>query len=282
MKKVVISGRSMPAIGIGTWHMGNSNSLRKQEIEAIRTGIENGLQLIDTAEMYGNGKSELLVGEAIKPYNRDQLYIVDKVLPSNASHARLERSLDSSLKKVGVDYFDLYLYHWRGGVTLEETIFELNRMVLKGKIKAWGVSNFDVDDMEELLTVPHGKDCADNEDLYNIGNRGIDFDLIEWQRQHNIPLIAYSPVSQGDSLGKNLTTNEVIMEIAQNHGITPYQVLLAWAIRNPQTIAIPQTSNPKHMLDNVKAASLELTSEDLTLIDKEFPKPKKKKYLEML
>lgn len=282
MKTVTIAGRKLPAIGIGTWHMGDRNRLREQEIAAIRAGVEAGARLIDTAEMYGNGRSEQLVGEAIKPYSREDLFIVDKVLPTNASRQRMERSLDRSLKNVGTDYFDLYLYHWRGMIPLSETVAELERLKQTGKIKAWGVSNFDVADLEELFNVVGGKNCQANEDLYNLGNRGIDYDLISYQVQHNLPLIAYSPVAQGDSLGTNLTSNQVIKEIATNHGVSPYQVLLAWTIRHPQVLAIPQTSNPKHAKENILAGEIKLTSDELAAIDTVFPAPKKKVGLEML
>lgn len=194
MKKVTLAGVEVPAIGIGTWHMGEDPSQEQREINAIRSGLDAGARLIDTAEMYGSGKSETLVGKALAPYQRDEIYLVSKVLPNNASQAKLARHLDETLHRLKTDYLDLYLYHWRGSAPLAETIAELDRMKQIGKIKAWGVSNFDVADMEELWELPAGKYAAVNEDLYNIEERGIEYDLLPWQDEHQVPLIAYSPV----------------------------------------------------------------------------------------
>lgn len=193
MKKVTLAGVEVPAIGIGTWHMGEDPSQEQREIQAIRSGLDAGVRIVDTAEMYGSGKSETLVGKALAPYQRDDIYLISKVLPHNASKAKLEQHLDASLQRLQTDYLDLYLYHWRGGVPLAETIAELDRMKQIGKIKAWGVSNFDVTDMEELWDLPAGKNAVVNEDLYNIEERGIEYDLLPWQHEHHVPLIAYSP-----------------------------------------------------------------------------------------
>ena len=179
MKTVTINNEKLPAVGIGTWHMGDSKNTRQDEIKAIQAAINAGATAIDTAEMYGNGLSEKLVGEAIRAFKRDQLFIIDKVLPSNASHAQLEKSLDRSLQLVGTDYFDLYLLHWRSGtIPLAETVDEMERMVTKGKIKSWGVSNFDTTDMQELWQLANGSHCVANKDLYNLDERGIEFDLL--------------------------------------------------------------------------------------------------------
>ena len=274
MKKVTLAGVEVPAIGIGTWHMGEDPSQEQREIQAIRSGLDAGASVVDTAEMYGSGKSETLVGKALAPYQRDDIYLISKVLPHNASKAKLEQHLDASLQRLQTDYLDLYLYHWRGGVPLAETIAELDRMKLIGKIKAWGVSNFDVTDMEELLELPAGKNVAVNEDLYNIEERGIEYDLLPWQYEHHVPLIAYSPVGgKQNELGTSMLTNQVVKEIADQHNVTPYVLLLAWIIRNDQTIAIPQTNNPEHAAANMQAAELELTSAELARLDQEYPKP---------
>lgn len=251
MRELNIGGSTVPAIGLGTWHMGDSASTRADEIKAIQDGIAAGARVIDTAEMYGNGRSERLVGEAIKDMQRDDLFIIDKVLPSNASASRMEHSLDTSLKLVGTDYFDLYLYHWRGAVPLSETIVTLQQLQQKGKIKHWGVSNFDISDMEELMDLPNADQVAANEDLYNLGSRGIEYSLLPWMRQRHIPLIAYTPVAAGDARGR-LTNDPVVKQIADNHSATAWQIILAWAIRDGNTLAIPQSGDPKHAVDNVK------------------------------
>lgn len=277
MKKVTLAGVEVPAIGIGTWHMGEDPSQEQREINAIRSGLDAGARLIDTAEMYGSGKSETLVGKAIAPYQRDEIYLVSKVLPNNASQAKLARHLDETLHRLKTDYLDLYLYHWRGSAPLAETIAELDRMKQIGKIKAWGVSNFDVADMEELWELPAGKYAAVNEDLYNIEERGIEYDLLPWQDEHQVPLIAYSPVGgKQNELGTSMLTNQVVREIADQHDVTPYVLLLAWIIRNGQTIAIPQTNNPEHATANMQATKLELTPAELKRLDQEYPKPNHK------
>lgn len=277
MKKVTLAGVEVPAIGIGTWHMGEDPSQEQREINAIRSGLDAGARLIDTAEMYGSGKSETLVGKALAPSQRDEIYLVSKVLPNNASQAKLARHLDETLHRLKTDYLDLYLYHWRGSVPLAETIAELDRMKQIGKIKAWGVSNFDVADMEELWELPAGKYAAVNEDLYNIEERGIEYDLLPWQDEHQVPLIAYSPVGgKQNELGTSMLTNQVVREIADQHDVTPYVLLLAWIIRNGQTIAIPQTNNPEHAAANMQATKLELTPAELKRLDQEYPKPNHK------
>ncbi|EHO45193.1 aldo/keto reductase [Lentilactobacillus kisonensis] len=280
MKKLTIGGTQVPAIGLGTWHMGDNAATRSQEINAIKAGIDAGAKVIDTAEMYGNGRSEALVGEAIRDFNRDDLFIIDKVLPSNASKAKLETSLDRSLKLVGTDHFDLYLYHWRGAIPLEETISTLRAMQEKGKINHWGVSNFDLPDMQELLALSGGDQVAANEDLYNIGSRGVEYSLLPWQQERKIPFIAYTPVGAGDEQGR-LTTNKTVREIAAAHQVSPWQLILAWAIRDGNTLAIPQSGDPKHAAANVAAANITLSSAELAKIDEVFPKPTSKQPLDV-
>ncbi|WP_288639129.1 aldo/keto reductase [uncultured Lentilactobacillus sp.] len=280
MREVTIGDSNVPAIGLGTWHMGDNTATRETEIKALKDGIAAGARVIDTAEMYGNGRSERLVGEAIKGTNRDELFIIDKVLPSNASASRLEHSLDTSLKQVGTDYFDLYLYHWRGAIPLSETILTLQQMQTKGKIKRWGVSNFDISDMAELLELPNADQVAANEDLYNLGSRGIEYSLLPWMRERKIPLIAYTPVAAGDQRGR-LTADPVVKQIAANHSASAWQIILAWAIRDGNTIAIPQSNDPKHTVDNVLAANITLTANELAQLDVQFPKPSSKQPLDM-
>ncbi|WP_288529579.1 aldo/keto reductase [uncultured Secundilactobacillus sp.] len=273
MKKMIINHQSVPAIGLGTWHMGDNPQTRKNEISAIQAGLNAGARVIDTAEMYGAGRSESLVGEAIRDYSRETLFLISKVLPSNASIGRLEKSLDASLKRLQTDYLDLYLYHWRGTTPLAETVAELDRLTHTGKIRAWGVSNFDYVDMQELLQLPAGQNVAANEDLYNLGSRGTEVRLQAWQEAHQIPFIAYSPVGAGDSLGANMTASPAVQAVAERHQVSTYQVLLAWAIRNPNILAIPQTSDPSHAEANVLAGDLTLTKKDLIELDQAFPKP---------
>lgn len=283
MKTVTINQQTLPAIGIGTWHMGDSATTRQEEIKAIQAALHAGARAIDTAEMYGNGRSERLVGEAIRPFTREKLFIIDKVLPSNANHARLEKSLDRSLKLVGTDYFDLYLLHWRSGTTpLAETVAELERMVAKGKIKSWGVSNFDTADMQELWQLPQGTHCAANEDLYNLDERGIEFDLLPWQNAKQVLLIAYSPLAEADTISGTLTHNQLLKELAANHHVSIYQIMLAWTIRNGNVLTIPQTSHEKHALDNVAAGNIDFTADELAALAKSFPKPQRKQSLAII
>ncbi|WEV37039.1 aldo/keto reductase [Lactobacillus sp. ESL0677] len=274
MKQVEINKRMVPAIGIGTWHMGSDQAKEAAELAAIRAGIEAGAKLIDTAEIYGKGASETLVGKAIKPYNREELFVVSKVWPENATKQDLGKHLDASLERLQTDYLDMYLLHWRDQVPLEESIAELDRMREKGKIKSWGVSNFDVADLEEVEALPTGKYLAANEDLYNLNARGLDFDLIPWQKERNIPLLAYSPVGGlHNNLHADMLDNPVIKQIAQKHNASVYQVLLSWTIRDGITIAIPQTANAEHMKDNIAAGNLKLTADDFAAIDEQYPRP---------
>ncbi|KRN58911.1 oxidoreductase [Limosilactobacillus secaliphilus] len=283
MKTVTINQQTMPAVGIGTWHMGDSAASHKDEVAAIQAAINAGAVAIDTAEMYGNGRSERLVGEAIHPFDRQQLFLIDKVLPSNASHARLEQSLDRSLNLVGTDYFDLYLLHWRSGtIPLAETVDELERMQAKGKIKSWGVSNFDTSDLEELWQLPAGDHCAANEDLYNLDERGIEFDLIPWQAHHQLPLIAYSPLAEADTISGQLSHNKLLKELASNHHASVYQVMLAWTIRNGNVLTIPKAGQVQHALDNVKAGEITFSEDELAALTQAFPKPKRKQSLAII
>ncbi|WP_076459263.1 aldo/keto reductase [Limosilactobacillus caccae] len=282
MKKVTINNITMPAIGIGTWNMGDVAVKRSAEIKAIQDEINAGARAIDTAEMYGNGRSERLVGEAIKPFDRHDLFLIDKVLPSNAGKAKLEHSLDQSLKAVGTDYFDLYLLHWRGSIPLAETVNELERVKKAGKIKAWGVSNFDVADMEELWKLQDGTNCVANEDLYNLDRRGIEYDLLPLMKQHQLPLIAYSPLAEADTLSGTLYTNPVIKEIAANHQVGVQQIMLAWVLRIENVLAIPKSGNPEHAMANFNAGEIDLSDDEILALQKEFPTPTKKEPLAVI
>ena len=273
--------RKVPSVGQGTWHMGEDPGLRSKEIESLQAGIELGMTLIDTAEMYGEGKAELLVGEAIKPYDREKLFLVSKVYPWNAGLSGMSKALDASLKRLGTDYLDLYLYHWRGSISLQETVYCLDQMKRQGKIRDWGVSNFDLSDMEELYGLNEGPDCLVNQVLYHPGSRGIEWSLLPWMRRQNVTLMSYCPLAQAGSLRRGLFSSNAIVSIARKYGVEPSQVLLAWNIRNGCTIAIPKSGNPEHTRQNAAAANLSLTLEDLKLIDQAFHPPVKKTPLDM-
>ncbi|PMC39290.1 aldo/keto reductase [Bacillus sp. UMB0899] len=279
MNKVSIAGREVFPIGLGTWNMGDEADKFEQEAEAIRAGLDYGVQVIDTAEMYGDGKTERLVAHAIKPYNRENLFLISKVLPSNASKKQIPICLDNSLKRLNTDYLDLYLLHWKGNIPIEETIEALEKAKSHGKIKSWGVSNLDVDDIEKIIKLPNGIKCTSNQVRYNLGDRGIEFDLVPLMNKLEMPLIAYAPVARGDSLGTNLTKQKVLKKIAEKYHANIFQILLAWCIRNGQTIAIPQSSKTAHVIDNVKAARIQLAHQDLKQIDSVYPKPKIKQPL---
>lgn len=282
MKRILLNGTPHLPIGLGTWHMGDQKNKRAAEIEALQTGLAQGATIIDTAEMYGEGNSESLVGEAIQPFNRKELYLISKIYPWNASLQKLPNHLEETLQRLNTDYLDLYLLHWTGEIPLAETVAAMEQAQKAGKILRWGVSNFDVADMEELWQIPEGKNCLTNEVLYNLGSRGIEFDLSPWMREKKLPLIAYSPIAQGDSLGNDFQKNPVLLEIAQAHQCSVFQLLLAWTLRDNQTIAIPQSSNKEHVLDNLQAAELELTEAEWQKIDAAFPKPTTKQPLAVL
>ncbi|WP_125574579.1 aldo/keto reductase [Levilactobacillus huananensis] len=273
MKEVTFGGTTVPAIGIGTWHMGDQPDHRDTEIAAIQAGIQAGARVVDTAEMYGSGRSEDLVGEALMPFKRENLFLISKVLPENASHDRMQASLKASLKRLRTDYLDLYLYHWRGHVPLAETITELQRLQETGLIRRWGVSNFDSADLQELWALPEGSKVAANEDLYHLGSRGVEYAVLPWQQVHDVPFIAYSPIAQGDTHGHQLASNPVVKKIAAAHQVGIYEILLAWVISHDQVLAIPQTSSVDHMRANIASTQLTLRADELTALDHQFPKP---------
>jgi diketogulonate reductase-like aldo/keto reductase len=270
------NGEAIPVLGQGTWYLGEDRSRRSKEIKALRTGLDLGMTLIDTAEMYGDGAAEELVGEAIAG-RRDEVFLVSKVLPENATRRGTIKACEHSLRRLGTDRLDLYLLHWRGGVPLSETIGAFEALLEAGRIRRWGVSNFDVDDMEELVALPGGRTVATNQVLYNLARRGIEYDLIPWSRKRNIPLMAYSPIEQGRVLRHPAPRN-----IAQRHGATPAQVALAWVLQQADICAIPRSGNPEHTRQNHAALQLNLTADDLAELDAAFPPPTRKVPLEMI
>jgi len=279
MRTVALPGGTrVPALGQGTWRMGENKSARATEVAALRLGIELGMSLIDTAEMYGEGGAEEVVGEAIQGQHSD-IFIVTKVYPHNASRGKLPEACERSLKRLRIDAIDLYLLHWRERTPpLQETVEAFEKLRAAGKIKRWGVSNFDVDDMEELFSLKKGRDCAANQVLYNLENREIEFDLLLSNQTIKIPIMAYSPVGHSGKLLRNST----LKKIAQSHDATPAQIALAWVLRQPDVIAIPKASTDAHVRDNANSLRIKLTKEDLTELDREFPPPNSKKRLPML
>lgn len=268
-------GTTVPALGQGTWMMAEDRRVRSEEIVALRGGIDLGLTLIDTAEMYADGESERLVGEAIQG-KRDQVFLVSKAYPQNASHDRLPRACEASLARLGTDRLDLYLLHWRGNVPLGETVEAMERLVDAGKILRWGVSNLDADDMEELVA-SGGNACATDQILYNLTRRGPEHDLLPWLAEHAIPTMAYSPVEQGRLVG-----HAGLCSLADEIGATPAQLALAWLLARDNVIAIPKAGRVAHVRDNRAAADLTLNASVLDRLDKLFPRPKGRVPLEML
>ena len=275
------NGAEVPALGLGTWYLGDDAGRRASEIAALRTGIEKGMTLIDTAEMYGGGRSERLVGEAIKGTERGRLFIVSKVLPNNAGRRGIFRSCEESLQRLGTDYLDLYLLHWRGSVPLAETVECMEKLERDGMIRGWGVSNFDTDDMEELRRVKGGDGCLVNQVLYHAASRGIEYSLLPQMRERGVALMAYCPLAQGGSLRRGLFRSRALNDIAARRGATVAQILLAWAIRDGNTVAMPRSSSPEHTAENAGADTIELTAEELAAIDREFAPPRRKEPLDI-
>ena len=275
-QQVRLGGNQVGALGQGTWYIGDDRNRRAEEIAALRLGVDLGMTLIDTAEMYGDGRSESLVGEAIAGA-RDRVFLVSKVLPSNASRKAMARSCEASLKRLQTDRLDLYLLHWSSQHPLDEIVRGFEDLMQAGKIRNWGVSNLALDEMQQLLRVPGGDACASNQVLYNLTRRGIEYDLLPWCRKRNIAVMAYSPIEQG-----RLLRNRVLKRVAERHGATPVQVALAWVLRMEDVIAIPKSGRPEHVRENFGALKLKLTAEDLSELDQAFPPPTGPSSLEML
>jgi diketogulonate reductase-like aldo/keto reductase len=263
-------------LGQGTWYLGEDPRRRADEITALRLGIDLGMTLIDTAEMYGGGAAEELVGEAING-RRDEVFLVTKVLPQHASVRGTIAACEGSLDRLKTDRIDLYLLHWRGNVPLEDTLHAFAALVKAGKTRYWGVSNFDVDDMKELVSLAGGDAVATDQVLYNLTRRGIEWDLLPWCRHRGIPVMAYSPIEQG-----RLLSHPDLRRIADRHHAVPAQVALAWVLQTAGIIAIPRTGTPAHVRENRAALDIRLTDEDLTQLNRAFPPPTSKRPLEML
>lgn len=274
-------GQDVPALGLGTWRMGESAGRIVQEVAALRLAIEIGYRVVDTAEMYGAGGAEAVVGEALRGamhdgVAREEMFVVSKALPEHADTAGLVAACEASLRRLQLDHLDLYLLHWRAGVPLKDTIDGFEILQRRGLIRHWGVSNFDRDDMRDLFDAPGGTACSANQVWYSLTQRGVEFDLLPWQRVQQMPLMAYCPIDQGA-----LADHPGLRGVASRHGVTPAQVALAWLLHQPGVMAIPKAVSPLHLRHNWQAAHLNLTPNDLTELDTEFPWPARKTPLAM-
>ena len=282
-KLLLPDGSTMPRLGQGTWKLAEDDTKAEREIAGLRHGFDIGFDLIDTAEMYADGKSELLVGKALRGYNRDGQFIVSKVYPENANRKRIYSSLDRSLALLGTDYLDMYLLHWRGDADLSEVVYCMEDLKARGKIRRWGVSNFDVQDMEDLWKVPDGRNCCVNQILYNLGSRGIEYDLLGWQRKHHVPFMAYCPVGQAgalvtqDNVSKERLMHDAnVQAVAARHGCSRVQVLLAFVLRLPDFAAMPKAVGFDHIEENFAVKNIVLTEEDIEQLSASFPAPTEK------
>jgi len=270
------SGESIPSMGLGTWYMGERIGNPKTEVDALVRGLDLGAALIDTAEMYARGGAERVVGSAIKG-RRDDVFIVSKILPHNASFDGTIRACENSLQRMEIESIDLYLLHWPGNHPLEYTVSAFEQLKTDGKIRHWGVSNFDTSDMQELYGIPEGKNCQINQVLYNLSRRGIEWDLLPWCRSMGLPIMAYSPIEQG-----RLLENKKLTVLASEIGVSAAQLSIAWSIRNNDIITIPKASNLEHVSQNIDAWTIKLESAILDELDKLFEPPVKKKGLDVL
>ena len=275
------SGRFMPVLGQGTWRMGEDPSQRREEIAALRLGLDLGMDLIDTAEMYGEGGAEEVVGEAILG-RREEVFLVSKVYPHNATRRGAIEACERSLRRLKTDYIDVYLLHWRGDVPLAETLDAFHQLKEAGRIRDYGVSNFDVADMEEAMALAGGDEIATNQVLYNLMHRGIEWDLLPWSQERGIPIMAYSPVGNNRAEQKQMFGNAVVKAVAARHDVTPAQAALAWLLREPEVVSIPKALRPDHLRENRAALDIQLTDDDIQELDQAFPPPNRKVSLEML
>lgn len=281
-KQVVFAGEAiLPAIGQGTWYMGENPGHRRAEVAALRAGVDLGLTLIDTAEMYADGGAEEVVGEALNGL-RERVFLVSKVYPWNAGGQKAIAACEASLRRLKTDYLDLYLLHWSGNFSFAETVGAMETLIAQGKIRHWGVSNLDVDDMQALWQVPGGKRCATNQVLYHLASRGIEYDLLPWCQQHQLPVMAYSPLAQAGRLRSGLLNHPVVNEIAHAHSASAAQILLAWVISHQGVMAIPKAASAEHVQQNAAALNITLSAQELSALDKAYPARKGKTALDMV
>lgn len=270
------SGEQVPVLGLGTWHMGERPERRKDELDALRFAIDSGMKIIDTAEMYGDGTAEELIGVALSG-RRSDAFIVSKVLPHHATRRGTVTACENSLRRLATDYLDMYLLHWAGSVPLEETLEGFEALLRAGKIRHWGVSNFDTPDMEELAALHGGNAVATNQVLYNLTRRGIEFDLMPWCAQRKLPIMAYSPLEQGRLLGE-----PELLRLAQAYSATPAQIALRWVLRKDAMIALPKAGTPGHVEQLRHALDIPLSPQDMAALDRAFPPPRRKLPLEVI
>ncbi len=271
----------LPAIGQGTWAMGEQALQRRNEVHALQAGIDLGLKLIDTAEMYAEGGAERIVGEAISGRRAD-VFLVSKAYPWHAGGQRAIAACEASLKRLQTDYLDLYLLHWRGDIPLEETISAMQLLKQQGKIRRWGVSNLDYDDMRELTALAGGAECATNQVLYHLASRGIEYDLLPWCQQQNMPVMAYCPLAQAGRLREGLMHHPALHQLAAEKGVTVAQLLLAWVISHNGVMAIPKAGSVAHVKENAAALDISLSNEEIAVMEKAFPAPGHKTPLAMV
>ncbi len=276
-------GERWPALGLGTWRLGEDNGLQAQEVACVREALDLGYRVIDTAEMYGDGGAERIAGKALADamragvVQREEVFVVSKVYPHNASLGGVQLACDRSLRRLGLDHIDLYLLHWRGSVPLAETVEGFARLAASGKTRHWGVSNFGMDDMRELMRASNGAQCAANQVYYAASSRGVEFDLLPWMQQRALPMMAYSPLDCG-----NLARDMRLQALAQPLGLSAAQLALAWVLRQPGVMAIPKAGQPEHLRENLRAAEFALAASTLEAVDQLFPPPKNKQALAMI
>ena len=281
MKTINIGDVTVPIVGMGTWYLGEGNAEQSaRETQALKYGLDHGLRVIDTAEMYGNGAAETLIGSFLGDYPRANIYLISKFYPSHADKKQMRTALTNSLSRLKTDYLDLYLLHWRGATPLAETLEGLQELKKEGLIRQYGVSNFDVDDMDQLTLEPGGEQVVANEVLYNLQSRGIDFDLLPRQKQAGITTIGCSPYGSGS--GKSIKLTPELTDLAKSKGISTHQLLLAWVLRNGDVLSIPRTGEASHMAENIAAADVTFSPDELDLFDQAFPMPRHHVPLEII
>lgn len=282
MEFLTQSGMPVGRIGQGTWYLGEKPSAFARECRALRAGVEAGMNLIDTAEMYGEGAAERLVGEAIQGLEREKLYLVSKVYPFHASRRDIFRCCEASLQRMRTDYLDLYLLHWRGTIPFAETVSCMEELKARGLIRAWGVSNLDREDMEELFLADSGNNCHTDQVLYHLGCRGIEYDLLPWLRERGIPAMAYCPLAQAGLLRNGLLHSRAVRSVAEQHSASACQILLAFLLAQEWIVPIPRASREEHTLENASAVKIQLTAEDLLVLNQAFPAPGHKTMLDIV
>jgi diketogulonate reductase-like aldo/keto reductase len=280
MRQIQFGTEQVSALGLGTWHLGEGNQQQtEQELAALKLGLQGGINVIDTAEMYGEGRAETLVGRALRDVQRDNVFLISKFYPHHATPALMKKSLTASLKRLGTDYLDLYLLHWRGNIPLQETVAGLEQLQQAGYIRHWGVSNFDLVDLQELWTTENGRHCFANEDLYNLGSRGVEFSVLPWQQQRQIAFIGYAPF--GSEHGDFFQVKPALKALAAAKGVSVQQIMLAWILQQGY-LTIPKAGQPAHMQANLAALQLTLSAAEIHQLEQDYPAPTRKQGLDVI